>query len=216
MTHLGFYKTYFIQFPSFEDFQLLHHIHGFLMSTWILMLIIQPLLISYGKIKLHHFVGRLSYVIAPMVIVSLLLITKMSYNKGILLSSPRETIADQALSIGQFFTFTGFYTLAMVYRKNTHRHMRYIIGTGLLLILPGLNRLLRSYCHADFHQAVVISSMLTIGIAAALLVADVIRKKDYIPYTLCLVVFIGVYVVYESRYSDAWQAIGGFIARTLF
>ena len=120
MTHLGFYKTYFIQFPSFEDFQLLHHIHGFLMSTWILMLIIQPLLISYGKIKLHHFVGRLSYVIAPMVIVSLLLITKMSYNKGILLSSPREAIADQALSIGQFFTFTGFYTLAMVYRKNTH------------------------------------------------------------------------------------------------
>ena len=81
MIHLGFYKTYFIHFPSFKKFQLLHHVHGFLMSTWILMLITQPLLIGYGKVKLHHFVGGLSYVIAPLLVVSLFLITKMSYEQ---------------------------------------------------------------------------------------------------------------------------------------
>ena len=163
MTHLGFYKTYFIHFPSFEKFQLLHHVHGFLMSTWILMLVTQPLLIGYGKVRLHHFVGRLSYVIAPLLIVSLFLITKMSYNKGVLLSSPRDAIADQALSIAQLFTFSGFYALAMAYRKNADRHMRYIIGTGLLMILPGLNRLLGSFYNTDFNLALVISSVLTIG-----------------------------------------------------
>jgi len=216
ITHLGFYKTYFIHFPSFEKFQLLHHVHGFLMSTWILMLVTQPLLIGYGKVKLHHFVGGLSYVIAPLLVVSLFLITKMSYNKGVLLSSPRDAIADQALSIAQLFTFTGFYALAMAYRKNAARHMRYIIGTGLLMILPGLNRLLGSFYNTDFNLALVISSVLTIGIAVALLIVDIIKKKEVTPYTLILVVYIGVFLLYELRYSTAYQTLGNFIARTVF
>ena len=140
----------------------------------------------------------------------------MSYNKGVLLSSPREAIADQALSIAQLFTFSGFYVMAMVYRKNADRHMRYIIGTGLLMILPGLNRLLGSFYDTDFNLAVVISSVLTIGIAVVLLIVDIIKKKEATPYTLILVVYIGVFLVYELRYSTVYQTLGNFIARTVF
>jgi len=30
--HLGFYKTYWVHFPDFKGFELLHHIHGMLMG----------------------------------------------------------------------------------------------------------------------------------------------------------------------------------------
>ena len=33
--------------------------------------------------------------------------------------------------IAQLFTFPGFYTLSMVYRKNAARHMQYFIRSGL-------------------------------------------------------------------------------------
>ena len=132
------------------------------------------------------------------------------------MSSPRDAIADQALSIAQLFTFTGFYALAMAYRKNAARHMRYIIGTGLLMILPGLNRLLGSFYDTDFNLALIISSVLTIGIAASLLIVDIVKKKEVTPYTLILVVYIGVFLAYELRYSTAYQTVGNFIARTVF
>ena len=84
------------------------------------------------------------------------------------------------------------------------------------MILPGLNRLLGSFYDTDFNLAVVISSVLTIGIAVVLLIVDIIKKKEATPYTLILVVYIGVFLVYELRYSTVYQTLGNFIARTVF
>jgi hypothetical protein len=215
LIHLGFYRTYFIHFPGFKPFQWMHHVHGFLMSTWILMLIIQPLLIGLGKRSMHHRIGKLSYIVAPLIILSMFLITRMSYQKGIVSGSPREAIANQALSLGQWCTFTCFYILAMVYRKQPERHMRYIIGTGLLMILPGLNRLLRSFFEVTSETGMFISSMVTIGIALVLLTRDVFKRRSWIPYTLVLFAYMGIYLLYACRYSDLYQAIGTLIARVL-
>ena len=55
-----------------------------------------------------------------------------------------------------------------------------------------------------------------IGIAVALLTVDIIKKKEVTPYTLILVVYIGVFLLYELRYSTAYQTLGNFIARTVF
>ena len=71
------------------------------------------------------------------------------------------------------------------------------------MTLPGLNRLLGSFYDTDFNLAVVLSSVLTIGIAVALLIVDIIKKKEVTPYTLVLVVYIGVFLVCELRYSTA-------------
>src|ERR1044072_6974867 len=75
----GFYKTYLIFFPSFKGFSTVQHFHGAMMITWMAMLIIQPLLIGFNKISIHRIVGKLSFVVAPLLVVSIFLVTKMVY-----------------------------------------------------------------------------------------------------------------------------------------
>lgn len=45
----------------------------------------------------------------------------------------------QAIDIVQFVVF---YSLAIVYRRNTYNHMRFMIGTAIMMIGPGLGRAL--------------------------------------------------------------------------
>ena len=186
------------------------------MSTWILTLITQPLLIGCGKVRLHHFVGGFSYVTAPLLILSLFLITKKHTINEPFLPSPRAAITGQILSIAQLCIFSELHALSMVYRRNSARHMRYIIRTELLMVLPGLKRLLQSFQDADFNLAVVISNVLIIGIAVVLLIANIIKKKEVTPYTLILVFYIGVFLVCGVRCSTTQQILGNFIAKTVF
>ena len=45
----GFYYTYTSEFPNFKNKTNIMHIHGALLMTWMILLIVQPLLINYGK-----------------------------------------------------------------------------------------------------------------------------------------------------------------------
>ena len=55
LTLLAFWVTYFSQFPNFDEtINTFHHLHAFIASVWILMLIIQPILIKNGRNKLHN------------------------------------------------------------------------------------------------------------------------------------------------------------------
>ncbi len=87
----GFYRTYLVFFPAFTGFTMIHHFHGAVMMTWMMMLIVQPLLIRYGKITIHRNIGRLSFIIAPLVVFTIFLTAQMGYNKP----DPNLTHADK-------------------------------------------------------------------------------------------------------------------------
>ena len=112
------------------------------MSTWILTLITQPLLIGCGKVRLDHFVGGFSYVTTPLLILSLFLITKRHKINESFFTVVKSYYCRKILSIEQLFIFSEFHPLSMVYRRNSARNIWYIIITELLMILPGLKCLL--------------------------------------------------------------------------
>jgi hypothetical protein len=91
----GFWQTYIMFFPSFQGFGYTHHMHGLLMMMWIFMLIVQPLLIRAGKLSLHGTVGKASYVVVPLLLLSIFMIGKISYDK-IIPVSPQQAIASLA------------------------------------------------------------------------------------------------------------------------
>lgn len=117
--HVGFYSTYFKHFPNFAPFKLMHHIHGGIMSGWLFLLIAQPLFLALKKPAWHVFTGRLSYVYAPIVILSLFQVTRFSYNRWVNEVGHAQAISDQALSLGQIATLATFYALAMLFRKTS-------------------------------------------------------------------------------------------------
>lgn len=209
---IGFHPTYIQYFPAFKQFTWLHHVHGALMASWVILLLLQPILIHREKLAAHRFIGKLSYITAPLMIISMFLVLRLTYQKHILVTSVREEMATQASIIMQLVSFIILYTLAIVYRKHTFYHMRFMIGTALLMITPTLGRVFYAY----FAAEIMYEMYLSIAIAAFLLISDISKKQDWKPYAIVTGTLSFFVFVYHCRYSDAWQAVGKFIANTFY
>lgn len=212
LTQIGFHPTYFQYFPDFEKFTWLHHIHGALMASWIILLVLQPILIHKGKLAAHRFVGKISYVTAPLMIVSMFLILRFTYHKHISDISLEEEMSNQAPIIMQLVSFTFLFSLAIIYRKRTYYHMRFIIGTALLMIIPTTGRIFFEYFAAEFWYDLYLSA----GISLCLLFYDIRNREDWRPYAIVTAVILSIILVYHARYSEAWATFGRFVASTFY
>ena len=74
----GFWFTYFVR-PS-EELGTYDHIHGMAMIGWCLLLIVQSSLIRTNRRDIHRQVGKLSYVLAPLIIISTILLANSRLN----------------------------------------------------------------------------------------------------------------------------------------
>jgi hypothetical protein len=210
----GFWRTYIVFFPSFKGFGYTHHIHGLLMMIWIFMLIVQPLLIRAKKLSLHRAIGKASYIVVPLLLLSIFMVDKISYDK-VVNESPQQAIAGIALNIPALFAFAVLYGLAIWKKKKSRIHMRYMLGTSLLMIGPGLGRALIVYFNVPFPDAVIYTYYLIMAIAFLLLVSDMIQKKPVVPYSITFVLMVLVYLAWHSGMDSLWQSIGGKICSHL-
>lgn len=217
IVHVGFQATYIKHFPEFTGFSWIHHVHGALMASWVMLLVLQPVLIYKRKYRVHRFLGKLSYVIAPLIIISMFLIARQNHQTGILKKAASEVMAIQSITWMQLFMFVLFYSLAIYFRKSTYWHMRFIIGTAIIMIGPPMNRILISYfpgIGADHILLIVL--YLKTAIAAAFFLSDFVKKKNWTPCLIVLMAFLFSDGVYHARYSDAWQAFGKFVVNNFY
>jgi hypothetical protein len=71
LTFAGVSRTYIGQFPNFDEkIDTFIHLHAFVATIWILMLIAQPFLILKRKNSIHRAIGKLSYFLFPLLILS--------------------------------------------------------------------------------------------------------------------------------------------------
>lgn len=201
----GFYQSYTSQFPHFKDATMLIHIHGALLMTWMLLLIVQPLLIHTGKAHLHRTIGKVSYVLGPLIIASLFLIGRGGYLKGHGTAPEHDMLNFIVLDLRGFLFFAIFWALAMIHRKMPDTHMRYMIATGILAIGPGIGRGLMHSFGLQIWDVITITDVLELLIVGTLLGFDLYRKKNYKPFlTVFLLILFGA-VLWQLRDSDAWQ-----------
>ena len=212
----GFYKTYTIYFPTFPGFNYIQHTHGFLMLTWLCLLIAQPVLIRKGNYKWHRILGKVSYFIVPLLLLSIFLVTGMVYNRILHTDSLKEAIASITVSLPDLISFGLFYFLAIKHKKNVPKHMRYMIGTSLLLISPGLGRALAIYFGLPLSYALAIPDYIVMAIVIFFIGYDFRNKSNFRPYFVILFVLIVRHAIWLLRYSEGWQTIGGQFAQHLF
>jgi hypothetical protein len=212
----GFYKTYIIFFPSFPNFSKVQHFHGAMMMTWMIMLIVQPLLIRFGKLNIHRVIGKLSFVVAPLLLVSIFLITKMAYFRADPPLPHTVRVGQLSLSLSNLFSFALLYILAIVNRRNTYDHMRYMIGTSLLMIGPGLGRALIIYYNVAPETAIDYVIYLEVTIAAVIMTNDIVRKQSFKATALVFAAVVTVCLLWTFRMGSVWQSIGEFITSNLF
>lgn len=220
LIQVGFFKTYIQHFPQFNDYtdrgRNIHinpimHFHGMMMMGWVLMLLVQPILILKGKINLHRRVGKLSYVLAPLVLVALYLANRDQYLHLSAIAGEKAAISRLALSIPEAVYFAILYSLAIFYRHKPALHMRYMVSTAFLFVNPALGRIFRTYF--NYEYGFPYSSNIVLSIVGAITIVDSVRTKRISPFALAFGLLLLHRIIWELKETPFWQATGSVIAR---
>jgi hypothetical protein len=191
LTFIGFYPSYFslLLTPLPNVF----HIHTFFMVAWIALALAQPILIHQNRIELHRQLGKVSFVLMPLVVISIYMMIRHSYygelerlgsdairekynltqDEIYLYAAAREIKATIAL-----IWLIIFYILAIANRKRVVFHATYMMAAILVLLGPALDRIIFRTLH-QFHLS---------GTGPA----------EYATFTLIAILFLSL-LIYQKR-----------------
>jgi hypothetical protein len=116
------------------------HIHGFLFSGWMLLLMVQAFLVNVKNIRLHRSLGTFGISMGTLLWIFAAMMT-------ILPSDPTGTntggdyFSLEYLSVSAVVLFGVLFTLAIRNVRTPDNHRRYILFAIIPLLPPGINRL---------------------------------------------------------------------------
>ena len=199
LSYFGFRTSYWDFFPRFGGVGWEVHFHLLTIAAWLVMLITQAFLAAKGLIERHKRIGRLSYLLVPLIVVGFMAVT----NYGQLRHKEAALLGASFFDGGAFLVF---YALAIAYRRNTAYPSRYMMLTAVPFINPTLGRAIAPEVSATVELLLIIS----------LLIAARIRKTAWQPYLVALLVLIGltmlivyVSVIEPSIIERLWEAVWG-------
>ncbi|MFZ1288558.1 MAG: hypothetical protein WAR79_00590 [Melioribacteraceae bacterium] len=225
----GFYPSYFAKlFSSLPD---IIHLHAFFMLLWITIAITQPFLIKKNKLKIHRIVGKISYIIMPVVFVTGYLVVRHAYYSNIVsetekiavvFSSPDiiaiTDIAKENTAIGLLYLFwlVLFYILAVINRKKIINHATYMFAAILTLLGPTIDRILfqvYQYFGIDYNFFAENAVFLLIDLLLiALLLFQWMRGTSLKAVIISLLVYVtGQFVYHTLPKTEIWKGFVGLI-----
>lgn len=223
----GFYTTYFTRI--LEPMPVVIHIHFILMTLWLMMLIAQPFLIKYKKLSGHRLLGKSSYILVPLLLITGFLLIRNEYYrnlnglteqvvKGLKQYSPVEILKEVAATpIGLFYLtwFLVFYCLAIRNKRQAPKHARYMLATALTLTGPTVDRIVGIHFHIYTVAGIssfIISFLIIDIVLALLLYLDYKNKKETKTLWTCLLIYtIGQILYYILPTFDWWAEFMKFI-----
>ena len=213
-TLVAFYPRYLTVITSPLPWYM--HAHFVLMIIWMSMLFLQPRFVGKKDFAKHRALGRVSYLLVPLILISSYLMIRFGYYR--ILAELQESgtmTADEAMfqariNIGlgpiSFFALLIFYPLAIVFRKNPQVHATYMVGTALSIVGPILDRAL--YQIADWYRFPTypfeyVSFFLVDMVLVVLLVSNYQKGLSLKANQVCLFIFVSCQVVY-AFFLDSW------------
>lgn len=154
LAFVGFYKTYFS--VLLNPHPSVVHLHFACMALWMGLIIVQPLLIKYKKFSVHRTLGKLSYLVVPLVLITSAMMSKHSYfayksrlevqvGEGLATYTEAEILHLSAfqmgLSVFYILWLAIFFGLAIYNRKDRIPHSRYILAAALTFMGPTVDRI---------------------------------------------------------------------------
>jgi hypothetical protein len=183
------------------------HFHAMVMTLWFGLLISQPLLARTGRYTLHRWLGRTSFVLAPLAVLSMVLLTHVRVQRY---SDPLAVSFTMVLPLALATMFATAYLIAIRYRRQTALHARYMICTSFALVDPVGARLINFYVSNNLpvwaYQG--ITFMLSDLIVLWLIWRErhTTRGRTAFPVMLALMVPLQI-SVFVLPFVPAWQAV---------
>ena len=217
----AFYSTYFN--TLFAGHLPIIHIHFVLMTLWIAMLIAQPFLVKFKKVSVHRMLGKISYVLVPLVLISGFLMIRMSYYRylqigyskaaeGLTQVSNAELLQNaadfQAIAVFYLVWFALFYSLAIINRRRSAVHARYMLAAALTLLGPIVDRIMLIPLGLESLPGGLspmwVSFILIDLVLLFLLYKDYQHKRTLKTLLVCLLVYIPAQFVHFAILGNGW------------
>lgn len=141
LTIWAFWPTYFSRL--FDQPTFLHHAHGLVLALWLVMLVTQAQLIRTQRRPLHRLLGKLSYVLAPAVVLvtAAFVHQRMARLAGMPVLPP-GALHSLALMLLSLVSFGVFYGFAIAKRRDPQTHARWMVCTVFPMFTPVTDRLI--------------------------------------------------------------------------
>ncbi len=208
----GFWPSYFSKFfEGTGGFNLYFHVHAFLAILWIFMLIAQPILIRRREFAFHKRIGKLSYILVPLIFISIILLAHST------LKGPIENVGFELwVPFKDLLIFAIGYGIAIKYRNTMAIHARGMIIAGIVLIEPAFARLVLYvfFPDAGFDPS---GYLIAISLVYILLTGLIIVERNQkvgrwvFPLALGLYLFVHSVLIFQIR-VPGWQEFAEWFA----
>ena len=212
---LGFWKSYFSKFfNGTENYPFYFHFHAIMMALWILLLIFQPILIRKKKLAIHKLIGKLTYILMPLLFTSIILLTHYQIEQHVQIINGEKLYGPHLLIPFKDILILGTaYIIGVAYRQNINIHARAMVATGLVFIEPALTRFLINLTN-DRN----IGYPCTIGILYSILIGLILLERKQksgrwvFPLILGLYIFSHSLILFKIDFG-VWESFSRWFAK---
>ncbi|MBX2968410.1 MAG: hypothetical protein KF803_03490 [Cyclobacteriaceae bacterium] len=129
-------------------------IHGLVMSTWMLLLVVQTGLVQTKKIKAHMALGWVGLVVALLVIPTGIMAMNGFGPRLLALGVPPPVLREGLsllfwIDVFSLILFPSLIGAAIYYRKKSAWHKRFMLYAGFTVMLPALGRMTAQIAETD-------------------------------------------------------------------
>jgi len=211
---LGFWDSYF---SKIGEAHLTHHFHAVAMLGWTFLLIAQSWLIRNRQNARHRALGQMSFILAPAVVISALMVVFFSQGAA---EHPDAPFTLSIFWFGLFgaILFALLYCLAIRHRRNMQFHARYMMATAFVFLIPGLARVIGHYIRPTgvwtptFYQML----MIPLFIGLWLMFLDWKNKQPIKPFLLSNIAWaLNLFLWTALPNQGWWQAFAAWSAENL-
>lgn len=138
----GFARTYYLKIAfGTPELSALKHLHGLLMTAWIVLFAVQVRLVATGRTNVHRKLGIAGALLAAMVIFAATDLAITSAREGFTPLATLSPFVFMVLPIGDVTTFTLLVTAAIFLRKRPEIHKRLMVVATLGMLTPAVARM---------------------------------------------------------------------------
>ncbi len=183
---LGFWPSYFSHFfNDSANFNFYFHFHAAVVCLWMIALVAQPMLMKAKRFALHKTIGKFSYVLFPLLIVSVILLTHHRH-----LATEKDLDMSIFIPFKDLLILTTGYGIAIFNLTNTQIHARGMVVTGIAFIEPPMIRLI-SNANVSFPN----SYYLTMACVLLLLLLLIYLERKHLEGKWIFPFTMGLYIV---------------------
>jgi len=200
----GFWVPYFSVFPHFDaHVTSAVHLHALVQFSWVALAVVQPLAIRAQAFRTHRLLGRISYVLVPLIVaLAVTMVFKEYAEQRAAGERVHEALAGEYLSGMQLAQLLALYVLAIarIRKGDVAAHMRYMVCIAVVLLPAGFGRMLGYLFDVRLRNSSLASLLLVDACLVALIIYDRRRRAASGPYWLTLWTSLAI--------EAGWYALG--------